>query len=347
MLVRDRDGALSRLRKETGPALRVTLVDKADGSKSAVGVSWQGESIRLTDQSSGEEVAAAIDRIAKAKQVILSLFVKVRELSGGIGLPSNLDPVMQSLRADQDVTVVSFGSPYVIRNLPIADAFVAAFATTKRVHEAVSNALKVGGFRGRLPVAIPGVAPAGFGLSDLGAGHDDGLDNPELPTGPLPDALQARLQLAIDDGAMPGAVCYVSRRGQLAARVVAGHESYASGSPLVTVAQSRVLHRFTAFQGPLASSARWLSLPHGRAVRASARRGVRAAPQDTRHACSRLRVLWWRARASRIRGPSRRRSGWTTPSRPPSRSSSTSACSQRHLSSVVFSSTDRRRKDRK
>ncbi len=245
VLVRDRDGALARLREGGEPTLRVTLVDKADGSDSALGVSWSGESIRLTDQSTGEEVAAAIDRIAKAKQVILSLFVKVRELSGGIGLPSKLDPVMQSLRADQDVTVVSFGSPYVIRNLPKADAFVAAFATTKRVQEAVSKALKIGGFHGRLPVAVPGVAPAGFGLSDLVAGHDDGLGNPEPPNGELPDALQARLQLAIDDGATPGAVCYVSRRGQLVARVAAGHESYVSGSPLVTDATAYDLASLT------------------------------------------------------------------------------------------------------
>jgi beta-glucosidase-like glycosyl hydrolase/CubicO group peptidase (beta-lactamase class C family) len=234
VLVRDRDSALQRLRDEDNEVLRVTLVDKDDGSGSAVGVTWPGPGIHLTDQSSAKEVTAAIAKIDKANTVLLSLFVKVRELSGGIGLPANLAPVLHALRDGQDVTVVSFGSPYVVRNLPTADAFVAAFATTERVQAAVSKALATGPFRGRLPVGIPGVAPAGFGLTGKSEAipaamqsRDSGLDDNLIA------ALKARLQQAVADGATPGAVCMVAKNGVLIAKAAVGRESYASDSPSV------------------------------------------------------------------------------------------------------------------
>lgn len=219
VLVRDRGDALAKIRHAGRKTLRVTLVDKDDGSGSPIGVSWPGRSLRLTDGSSDAEIAAAIQRIAAADSLLVSLFVKVRELSGGIGLPPKLEPVIKALRDEQTVAVVSFGSPYVIRNLPQADVFVAAFSGTKRVVDAVSTALHKGGFAGRLPVAIPGVAPAGFGLS-----------NQRRPPPPLVVALRARLQQALDNKAMPGAVCMVARRGEVIASVPVGQESYATDS---------------------------------------------------------------------------------------------------------------------
>ena len=237
VLVRDRDGALEQLRRRTGETLSVTLVDKEDGTGSAVGVAWPGESVRLTNSSSAADIAAAIERVQKADEVIVSLFVKVRELSGGIGLPAKLEPVLQALRDEQHVAVVSFGSPYVVRNMPKADAFVAAFATTERVQTVASRLLAVGGFRGRLPVTIPGVAKAGFGLSDAPLPSSSGsqLVRPATkPTGPLPDALRVRLEQAVADRATPGAVCFVSHRGKSIAEIAVGRETYDADAKLVT-----------------------------------------------------------------------------------------------------------------
>ncbi|MFT4512371.1 MAG: beta-N-acetylhexosaminidase [Planctomycetota bacterium] len=246
VLVRDRDGALQQLRQSHAKTLRVTLVDKEDGSGSAVGVAWPGPSIRLTDQSSAAEVAAAVVQISKAENLLVSLFVKVRELSGGIGLPAILDPVMQALRDEQNVAVVSFGSPYVVRNLPKADVFVAAFAATERVQAAVSTALARGGFRGRLPVGIPGVAAAGFGLVDkqqpspmptaLPTAKPAAMQsksNSAAVDSDLVSAVAARLQQAVMDRATPGAVCMIAKNGKLIAQVAVGREDYAVDSPEV------------------------------------------------------------------------------------------------------------------
>ena len=242
VLVRDRDGALQQLRQPNANVLRVTLIDKEDGSGSAVGVAWAGPSIRLTDQSSAGEVADAVAQIGKAENLLVSLFVKVRELSGGIGLPANLEPVLQALRDEQNVAVVSFGSPYVVRNLPQADVFVAAFATTERVQAAVSTALAEGVFRGRLPVGIPGVAPAGFGLvaeqqptpmpTAVPAAMQSKSQSEAIDSD-LVSAVAERLQQAVADRATPGAVCMVAKNGKLIAQVTVGRESYAADAPEV------------------------------------------------------------------------------------------------------------------
>lgn len=248
VLVRDRDGALQRLRDEDTETLRVTLVDKEDGSGETRGVQWAGPSIRLTNESSAADVTAAIERIGKANSVIVSLFVKVRELSGGIGLPANLAPVLDALRDQQNVAVVSFGSPYVVRNLPKADVFVAAFSGTSRVQQAVSAGLARDGFSGRLPVAIPGVAAAGAGIVTKrapdavpAAMHADG----DAFDAGLHAAIEARLQQAVSDRATPGAVCMVAKRGKVVARVAVGRTSYAEDAPPVTLSTAYDLASLT------------------------------------------------------------------------------------------------------
>lgn len=237
VLVRDRDGALDELRGPFGKTLLVTLVDKDDGTGSAIGIRWSRKFVRLTDSSTDADIAKVVDLVQKANNVVVSLFVKVRELGGGTGLPKKLEAVLDTLRDGQNVAVVSFGSPYVVRNLPKADTFVAAFATTERVQEVASRLLFERGFRGRLPVAVPGVAPAGFGLSDAplpkGPAPTMREDSPK-PIGPLPEALRARLERAVLDGAMPGAVCLVSRHGKSLAAVVVGRETYAADAKPVT-----------------------------------------------------------------------------------------------------------------
>jgi beta-N-acetylhexosaminidase len=234
VLVRDRDGALAQLRQRTGKTLNVTLLDKAAGGESNVGVRFAGDSIRLTDQSTSDEIDQAVARLKEADEVLLSMFVKVREYSGGIALPPKLQPIIQALRSEQNVVAVSFGNPYLIQGLPHADAYVAAFAGTERVQAAVSNALANGGFSGRLPVAIPGVADAGFGLSDLAQPVKAITEPKQLPQGALVQAIEQRLQQAVRDHATPGAVCLVAHRGELVAQVAVGHETYATDAKPVT-----------------------------------------------------------------------------------------------------------------
>jgi beta-N-acetylhexosaminidase len=245
VLVRDRDAALPL----TAGALCVTLLDKDEGPLEAargeefvqaLGEVVAGEAVRVSPASGGETIAAAAERVAKADRIVLALHAKVREYQGGVGLPPALQPVLQALRAEQQVVVVSFGSPYLVRDLPHADAYVAAFVATPAVERRA--ALVVRGLvdcTGRLPVSVPGVARPGDGLTQIVGPADAAL--PETPpedvdlAQDLPEQLRTFLASAVADGAFPGAVCAVARHGRVVARVAVGSETYDADSRPVDV----------------------------------------------------------------------------------------------------------------
>ena len=229
VLVRDRDGAVqSALQSGDEQALLVTLVDKQEGQGDAFARALdgpvavgRGASVQLSNASSEEEVEQAVAKIATAQNVVVAVYVKVREFTGGLSVPANLQPVLDALRDEQDVVLVSFGNPYLVRAVPRADAYVAAFTRTAHVQRAVARALRgEGALLGRLPVGIPEVAEAGSGRSLRPAVRGDALDV----------ELEARLQVALDAAvsarAFPGAVCVVTRHGEVTARVAAGRVSY-------------------------------------------------------------------------------------------------------------------------
>lgn len=232
VLVRDRDRALHKL-STVGKALLVTLVDKEEGQgkafAEAMAGTCAGDELRLSGASTEADLLAAIKRIGEEPRIVVSLFMKVREYSGGIGLPPRLHRFGQALQDAQSVTAVSFGNPYLVRNLPGVDAYIAAFDGTDIVQRAAAQAL-LGKARiaGRLPVTIPGVAMAGHGLTRNWAVREQDASETELAR-----SLEVRLQRAVADHAFPGAVCLVARRGELAASVVVGKQTYAADSASV------------------------------------------------------------------------------------------------------------------
>ena len=230
VLVREADGSLPiAADAATAGTLLVTLVDKDEGQGTTFaaalgGFDAAGAHVRLGGSSAPADVAAAAVRVAAAKQVVVALHVKVREYAGGVGVPPSLQPVLAALHAEQHVVAVSFGNPYLVQALPHADAYVAAFVSTARVEAAAARALRgEAALTGRLPVAIPGVAVAGHGLTRL---VGDGLPRAaaaELDlAADLPEQVRTLLQQAVADGAFPGGVCMVARRGQVTAEVAVG-----------------------------------------------------------------------------------------------------------------------------
>lgn len=236
-LVRDRGGLLP-LAAGGGDAITVTMSDAA-GVPEDPREQESPPDLRLTTASAPEHVARAATAVGRAKRVELHLHVKVREYSGGIGMPSSWQPVLDALRAEQQVIVVSYGNPYLVRHLPTADVYIAAYADTPPVRAAVREGLRGdGAFVGRLPVSIPGVADAGTGLTKLsGSAADQLLRNVpayEDVAAALPVQLREVLDAAIADGAFPGASCLVARRGSVVADVVVGRSTYAADASPVT-----------------------------------------------------------------------------------------------------------------
>lgn len=193
-------------------------------------------------------VALVAASLQSAKRIVFALHVKVREYDGSIGLPPVLRPLFDGLRDEQEVVAVSFGSPYLIAQLPKVDTFVAAFVATDKTERCVAAALRGRGWLvGKLPVAIPGVAAAGHGLSlypsqafvderlsAVPVQKDDAAERANAagaPHGDVPlhtlDAdlapqLTTLLEAAVADGAFPGAVCMVARHGVPLVRVAVG-----------------------------------------------------------------------------------------------------------------------------
>lgn len=241
-LVRDRGDQLPLVDDGDGSGLLVNLFDKDEGAghtfAAGMAPSCRGGELRLSSASTPEEVSAAAAKVAAAKTVVLGLHVKVREWSGGVGLPPGLLPVLAALRDDQCVVAVSFGNPYLVQHLPAVDSYACAFVATDRTERAAAAALRgTGSFVGRLPVGIPGVAAAGTGLSLYARRVEPGAASaPDAGlAADLPGQLTALLTKAVADRAFPGAVCCVARHGVVAARVAVGRLGYDAAEPAVTL----------------------------------------------------------------------------------------------------------------
>ena len=240
VLVRDRDMVLPLQQRPGLPGeVLVTLVDKDEGQGLAFGptLRFGGQPIRLSGASSADEVAAACVRIGGAATVVLALHIKVREYSGGVGVPPVLRPVLAALAPAQRIVAVSFGNPYLVQQLPHADAYVAAFVSTERVERAVARALHgEAALTGRLPVTIPGVAAVGTGLTRLvGKDLPHGAPVAQELDPALPQRLRELLTQAVADRAFPGGVCLVARRGELVAEVAVGRLGYDDQEPAVAL----------------------------------------------------------------------------------------------------------------
>ncbi len=91
-----------------------------------------------------------------AAECLVAVFFKQKAFAGKTGLDGPLvEQVRAARRAHRRVTVVSFGSPYVIHHFPEVDGYVCAYsedaASQRAAARALSGALP---FRGQLPVTL-------------------------------------------------------------------------------------------------------------------------------------------------------------------------------------------------
>jgi beta-glucosidase-like glycosyl hydrolase/CubicO group peptidase (beta-lactamase class C family) len=232
-LVKDEQG-LWPLR--TKPSVLVGLLDEAPAA-------GRGEALPAARrylvhrQSTADEIAAAAKALRESELPFVALYVKVRSYSGTIGLPAELAPVVEALRAKPRAVVVSFGNPYLVARFPGVSTYACAYDGSPHVEAAVAQAL-LGKtpVTGRLPITIPAVAERGSGLSRLPSG---GALEPALPAeeglrATLPAEVRTLLERAVADRCAPGAVCLVLRRGRVVTEVAVGREGYDAGSPAVT-----------------------------------------------------------------------------------------------------------------
>lgn len=119
----------------------------------------------LDSRSSAAEVARVLEGASRAEVVLLALFVRFQSGKGSIVLPAAAKEVVERLPALVRVVAVSFGSPYVLRELPNLKTYLCAWGSQTDMQVAAARALfGEAPITGRLPVTIPDLAPRGTGI---------------------------------------------------------------------------------------------------------------------------------------------------------------------------------------
>ena len=170
-LVREAPGALP-----LDPGSRVVHVIASDGDQGRVGdeiarqvrtrLKSPPETFSLDARVDGKTAAAVLDAAGKADVVLLSLFVRFQSGRGTLALPDAPRELAARIVASGARTIaVSFGTPYLLRELPALPTYLAAYGGQPDVQAAAARALfGEAPITGRLPVTIPGLAARGSGL---------------------------------------------------------------------------------------------------------------------------------------------------------------------------------------
>jgi beta-N-acetylhexosaminidase len=177
-------------------------------------------------RSNDAEFTTLLDELGEADEIIVAIKVRVRAFSGSASLPAAQMQRLRQLfeRYPQSLMIV-FGNPYFARE--IAAENVLHPYTWSRTMQRVTAAALFGNYaiRGRLPISIPGHAPAGSG-SDVPARAK------KLPLGrssltPLIDSL---VLAAIAGGTFPGAQVAVLEDDELVHLRAYGKHTYAGNA---------------------------------------------------------------------------------------------------------------------
>lgn len=112
------------------------------------------------------EFAAQAEKAGTCGAVVVAAYVTASAYRGSVDLAGGYPGFVEKLLATgRPVILVAFGNPYLLRTCPEVAACLAAFSTARVSEEAVVRAvLGEAAIGGRLPVTIPGLAPAGFGV---------------------------------------------------------------------------------------------------------------------------------------------------------------------------------------
>ena len=169
-LVRESPGALPLDRRSRMFALVVSDGDRGVGAdlvkELKARLETPAETAVLDARSSEADVAAILAGASRADAVLLCLFVRFQSGRGSIALPGAAQAAIEKLLdTGARVVAVSFGSPYVLRELPRLPTYLCAWGAQPDMQVAAARALfGEAPITGRLPVTIPDLAPRGSGI---------------------------------------------------------------------------------------------------------------------------------------------------------------------------------------
>ncbi len=178
------------------------------------------QTVALGPEVSAETVARLLAAAPEFTHVVASAFVRVMAYKGNADMAESHVRLLQALQAaGRPVVLVSFGSPYLLRQVPSVSAYVCAYGAAESSQRAAMAALfgeyPVGG---KVPVSLPGFYAYGDGLQVQR--HEMTLRAaPPAAAGFRPEGMaevDRVIEAAVTAHAFPGAVVAVGKDGVLA-----------------------------------------------------------------------------------------------------------------------------------
>lgn len=122
--------------------------------------------IELSDRTTPGELELVRAMAPRFDAVIASVFVRASSASGRMDLAAGPTRLLQDLtRSQKPFVTVFFGNPYVATFLPNLPAILLTYDFYDRAEASAVKALAGDApISGRLPIALPGLAPVGAGL---------------------------------------------------------------------------------------------------------------------------------------------------------------------------------------
>jgi beta-N-acetylhexosaminidase len=126
-----------------------------------------GTPVCYADATTGTEALDAIyAKAGEADVVLCAVFSSLRAGKGSVGLdPRHVDLIRTLAAAGKAVTVVNFGSPYLLKAFPEVAGYLCLYRNTAQAQDVAARAV-FGEIpvTGKLPVSLPGLYPAGQGI---------------------------------------------------------------------------------------------------------------------------------------------------------------------------------------
>ena len=231
-VVRNDDGVLPLAAEERLRILQLVIPDdlgvpSAEFRRRRIEVT----TIELGDEVSEEKADEILGEVENFTHILISTSYYREKISDS--LVRLLDRLAGT---DVPVIVVSFGDPYLLRDLPEGSGYICAYGSSESSRQAAASALfgEID-IRGKLPVTLSEEYAVGSGLEIPRRAMTLRVASPE-EAGFRPGGLDD-LDRVLDDfvaqGAFPGGVVAVGYRGALVHLHPFGHLSYDEDAPLV------------------------------------------------------------------------------------------------------------------
>ena len=187
------------------------------------------KSALIDSRSSSEDIERIITEVDSSQAVVVGLFVTWGSYKGSVTLPdTTVSLVNKLIKRDKPMTIVSFGSPYLLRQIPEAPSYLCAYAADPlAIRAGVRAVFGEIPLTAKLPVTIPGLARMGDGLSR--PKYDMQLDILPMEE-KFQDAFQV-LHEAIEDSVFPGAQICIVDDGKIVVSQGFGYQTYDKDSP--------------------------------------------------------------------------------------------------------------------